>query len=127
TPELAGKVAGIAKRKNVVAFTDSLMASAAYYIASAAKAIYATPSSTVGSIGTALELVNITEALKQRGLSVELFTSDKYKQAGHPARPLTDDHRKYFQDRVNDQAIEFKNFVKDHRRGVPDSAMLGQT
>ena len=51
TPELAATVKSINDRKPVYAFSSGLMASAAYWIASQARAIYATPSAQVGSIG----------------------------------------------------------------------------
>ena len=49
TPELAGAVASLNARKPVYAFTSGMMASAAYWIASQATAVYATPSAQVGS------------------------------------------------------------------------------
>ena len=51
TPELAALVADVSKAKYTYAFTDGQMCSAAYWIASQADAIFATPSARVGSIG----------------------------------------------------------------------------
>ena len=50
-PELAAKIAAASNQKPIVAYTDSLMASAAYWLSAGANAIFAAESATVGSIG----------------------------------------------------------------------------
>ena len=55
-PEAAKLIRDATAVKPVVAFTDSLMASAAMWLASGANAIYATQSASVGSIGVYMRL-----------------------------------------------------------------------
>ncbi len=86
TPELANAVRQLARDKYVYAFTDGMMASAAYWIGSQADAIYATPSSRVGSVGVLQTVTNRTDQLKMRGVTVETFSAGKYKSAGVAAR-----------------------------------------
>jgi ClpP class serine protease len=50
-PELANVVREASARKNVVAFTDTECASAAYWVGSQANQFICTPSASVGSIG----------------------------------------------------------------------------
>ena len=75
TPELAATVASINAQKPVYAFSSGLMCSAAYWIASQARAIYATPSAQVGSIGVVQAVIDDTAALDARGIKVEVSLS----------------------------------------------------
>lgn len=68
TPELAAAFASLDKQKPVYAFSSSLMASAAYWIASQARAIYATPSAQVGSIDVVQAVVDGSAAIKLAGM-----------------------------------------------------------
>ncbi|MCX6876388.1 MAG: S49 family peptidase [Verrucomicrobia bacterium] len=70
TPELAATVTSINERKPVYAFSSGLMASAAYWVASQARAIYATPSAQVGSIGVVQAVIDDTAALDAEGIKV---------------------------------------------------------
>jgi hypothetical protein len=97
TEELAADVAALAKIKPVHAFIDDLGASAAYWVASQAQAVYATASARVGSIGVILPFIDSTEAFKQAGLKVEVFAAGKFKSAGTPGVPLTDAQRALLQ------------------------------
>ena len=82
TPELAALVADVSKAKYTYAFTDGQMCSAAYWIASQADAIFATPSARVGSIGVLMPMLDETKAFEQAGLKVELFAAGKFKSIG---------------------------------------------
>ena len=73
TPELAAAVATLNERKPVYAFSSGLMCSAAYWIASQARAIYATPSARVGSIGVVQAVIDDSAALANEGIKVEVF------------------------------------------------------
>jgi ClpP class serine protease len=91
TPELAAAVSALDQKKPVYAFSSGLMASAAYWIASQARAIYATPSAQVGSIGVVQAVVDRSAAINAAGIKVEVFSVGKYKAMGAPGTPLTDD------------------------------------
>lgn len=126
TPELAARVAAISKAKYVYAFTDGQMCSAAYWIASQADAIYATPSARIGSIGVLLPMIDDTEAFKQAGLKVDLFAAGKYKSVGVPGVALTDDQRAWLQSDIEEIYGDFKTAVLARGRAIPSDAMEGQ-
>ena len=88
TPELAAAVKALNDRKPVYAFSSGLMCSAAYWIASQARAIYATPSAQVGSIGVVQAVIDNTAALDMAGIKVEVFSVGKYKAMGAPGTAL---------------------------------------
>ena len=127
TPELAATVASINERKPVYAFSSGLMASAAYWIASQARAIYATPSAQVGSIGVVQAVIDDTAALDAEGIKVEVFSVGKYKAMGAPGTPLTDDQRDLIRSNLAEIAQEFHAAVLARGRSIPAEAMEGQT
>ena len=127
TPELAATVASINERKPVYAFSSGLMASAAYWIASQARAIYATPSAQVGSIGVVQAVIDDTAALDAEGIKVEVFSVGKYKAMGAPGTPLTDDQRDLIRSNLAEIAQEFHAAVLARGRAIPAEAMEGQT
>jgi ClpP class serine protease len=103
------------------------MASAAYWIASQARAIYATPSAQVGSIGVVQAVVDRSAAINAAGIKVEVFSVGKYKAMGAPGTPLTDDQRELIQSNLAEIAGEFHAAVLAKGRAIPADAMEGQT
>ena len=127
TPELADAVAALDKKKPVYAFSSGLMCSAAYWVASQARAIYATPSAQVGSIGVVQAVVDNSAALDKAGIKVEVFSVGKYKAMGAPGKPLTDDQRELISSNLAEIAGEFHAAVLAKGRAIPAGAMEGQT
>ena len=65
------------------------MTSAAYAIGSAAQQVYATESSTVGSIGVIMSLVDVTEADKANGYSYTILRSKEDKAIYNPHEQIS--------------------------------------
>jgi len=127
TPELANAVAALDKKKPVYAFSSGLMCSAAYWVASQARAIYATPSAQVGSIGVVQAVIDNSAALDKAGIKVEVFSVGKYKAMGAPGTPLTDDQRELISSNLAEIARDFHAAVLAKGRSIPAEAMEGQT
>ncbi len=127
TPEVADAVASLNQKKPVYAFSSGLMCSAAYWIASQARAIYATPSARVGSIGVVQTVIDQSARFGKAGINVEVFTVGKYKAMGHPAVPLNDEQRGYIKDNLIEIANDFHAAVLSSGRPIPAEAMEGQT
>jgi signal peptide peptidase SppA len=127
TPELANAVARLDKKKPVYAFSSGLMCSAAYWIASQARAVYVTPSAQVGSIGVVQTVIDSSAALENRGIKVEVFSVGKYKAMGAPGTPLTDEQRELISSNLAEIAGEFHAAVLAKGRAIPTEAMEGQT
>ena len=126
TPELAAAVAALNEAKPVYAFSSGLMCSAAYWVGSQARAVYATPSARVGSIGVMQVVVDDSAALETRGLKVEVFAVGKYKSIGTPGTPLTEDQRELISSNLAETAAEFHGAVLARGRSIPAEAMEGQ-
>lgn len=73
-----------------VAFTDSTAASAAYAIFSACQETYAVDTATLGSIGTLLSLVDVTQADKKMGVKYEIMRSKEDKATYNPHEEISD-------------------------------------
>ena len=127
-PEVASLVMQARELKPVIAYADGLTASAAYWIASQADAIYATPSAQVGSIGVYLSLLDVSRMAEMEGVRVELFKSGKHKGMGMPGTGLTDEQRGMLQARVEALGVKFRESVNTGRaRTISDEVMQGQS
>jgi signal peptide peptidase SppA len=126
TPELAALVADVSKAKYTYAFTDGEMCSAAYWVASQADAIYATPSARVGSIGVLLPMLDESKAFEQAGLKVELFAAGKFKSVGVPGVSLTEEQRAWLQADIDEIYGDFKAAVLARGRRITPDVMEGQ-
>lgn len=127
TPELSRAISELAKQKQVLAYTDGLMCSAAYYAVCGAHSIIASQSAVVGSIGVILGWLDATGFYQKFGASFEVFTAGKFKGIGFPGRELTPEIRELLQRDIDEIHEEFKAAVRAARPGVSDEAMQGQT
>ena len=105
--------------KPVIAFVRGMAASAAYYLASAADKIIASPSSLIGSIGTILLHTDATKYFAEWGLKVTPITQGKHKADGNQFEPLTDQSRSTLQEFVDAHGDMFVNAVARHRSVTP--------
>lgn len=101
--------------KKIIAQANSLAASAAYYIASAAEEIVVSPGGEVGSIGVIAAHEDHSNALEQSGVGVTLITAGKYKGEGNPFGPLTEEGRADMQARVDAYYGQFVTAVAKGR------------
>lgn len=122
--ELAAEIFTARRRdeKTIVVSCNSLMASAAYWIGSAAHEVTATPSGLVGSIGVIAQHSERSEADKIAGITNTLLFAGKFKTAGNDSEPLSDDGRRLIQERVDAFYGSFVGAVSRHR-GVSPAAV----
>lgn len=115
--ELADKIYAASYEKPIVAVANSLMASAAYWIGSAAGKVFAAPGADVGSIGVYSVHMDWSEALANEGIKVTVTKAGKYKAEGNPYEPLSEEAADYEQQQVNAIYSEFVGAVA-RGRGV---------
>jgi signal peptide peptidase SppA len=99
--ELAARIFAARGQKRIVAIANSLAASAAYWIASAAGELSCTPSGEVGSIGIVAMHIDMSRAEEAAGVDVSLISAGKYKTEGTEHAPLDDTACAALQDRVS--------------------------
>lgn len=120
--ELSKKIFEARGRKPIVAVANHFMASAAYWIASAADELVVSPSGEVGSIGVFAVHQDISEALAQAGVKMSIIKEGKYKAEANPFQPLSDEARDAIQERVSEIYNTFVESVA-RNRGVEPAAV----
>lgn len=113
--ELASEIMAARGQKPVVAVANSLMASAAYWIGSAAEQLYVTPGGEVGAIGIITAHADLSAALAQQGVGVTVISAGAYKAEASPYAPLTDEARAAIQERVDQYYAMFTATVAKGR------------
>lgn len=123
--ELADRIFKARGSKPIVAQVNSLAASAAYWIATAASEIVMTPSGQVGSIGVYALHEDLSEAAKLAGVKFTFVSAGKYKVEGHPFEPLQDEARQAMQQRVDEYYNTFVGAVARGRNTKPAAVRNG--
>ena len=99
----------------VVASTQEVCASGAYYISCAADKIVVQPTSVVGSIGVIFETFDASGTLGMIGVKTDPIKSAVNKDMGSPFKPLGKEEREIMQGMVNEYFDRFKGVVRQHR------------
>jgi signal peptide peptidase SppA len=124
TETLANLVREAKMVKPTVAFADGMMASAAYWIGSAASEIYISDMvAQIGSIGVVATHQDISAAEAARGVKTTEITAGKYKRAASQFAPLSESGRQTIQDQVDSIYSVFVQTVADNR-GVSVETVL---
>jgi len=113
-PELHAEIMAAREAKPVVASANATMASAAYYIGSAASEVAITPSGRAGSVGVIAMHIDDSAALEQDGIKVTYITAGKFKSEANPHEPLTEEARAQLQSDVDKY---YAMFVRDVAKG----------
>jgi protease-4 len=105
----------------IVAHITDVGASGAYYVALAADAITAQPTSVTGSIGVIMYSVDVTGLMQKVGVrTVEIASAEK-KGIGSPFRTLSVDERKIFQDFIDSLYGRFTGLIAEERKMSPEA------
>jgi protease-4 len=94
--------------KPVIASTQEVCASGAYYICCATDGIVAHPTSVVGSIGVLFSTMEFEGALGKLGIRADSIKSGPLKDMGSPYKALTNHERAVMQEMVDEY---FKRFI----------------
>lgn len=104
--------------KPVAAVTSGMMASAAYWIGSAADRVFVGRTADVGSIGVLMVHTDFSKMDERIGIKTTYLTAGEYKAIGNDAEPLSDAARVEFQSHLDQIYGEFVSAVARHR-GAP--------
>jgi len=116
TQTLASAVRRASASKPIVALASGTMASAAYWVGSAADAVYIDSATTsVGSIGVVAKHVDMSRAEESQGLKTTEITAGKYKRVASQYAPLSEEGRASIQEQVDYIYGEFVDAVAAHR------------
>lgn len=95
TKELRDHIAILATHKPIYVYADGECASAAYWLATGCRAIYAPITAMIGSIGVVISHCDQSAADAERGYSYTYIASGTWKTAGNPHQPLSDEDQAY--------------------------------
>ena len=126
TQALGSLVRSGREQKPIVALASGLMASAAYWIGSAASAVYIADTTTIsGSIGVVQSHTDYSKARAERGITVTEITAGKYKRIASDNAPLSKEGKAHLQAEVDYYYSLFVDAVATHR-GVSVDTVLEQ-
>lgn len=117
TQELARIIAEArVQDKPVVSWVDGMMASAAYWVGSAADRVYiGAGTDMIGSIGVAMEHVDYSAYEQKAGIKTTDIYAGKYKRIASSNAPLSEEGKAYLQDQVDAIYTLFVDAVAQHR------------
>ncbi len=113
-PEAVARMNAARGDKPVVAVSEYLMGSGAYWIGSQADQIVAAPTAKTGSIGVLGFHRAMTGALERQGVNVTLTAAGKFKAEGNPWEPLSETALQHMQQTTD---AYYTMFVADVARG----------
>lgn len=94
--ELSNDIYTARKQKEIIAFTDGLMCSAAYEIGAAAEYIVAEPTAIIANIGT----YQIIKKQKDSNFEYHILQAGSKKVFGNSITPMTDEEKEYFSEKI---------------------------
>ncbi|NRN29011.1 S49 family peptidase [Photorhabdus heterorhabditis] len=103
------------KYKPVVVSVKSLCASACYYAAAGADAIYADGNALIGSIGVRMDHWDVSEVMKTIGVKNEPLIAGEFKDSLDPWYPMTPETKEFMKSQLLDKMHE--TFISDVELG----------
>lgn len=122
--ELSKEIYDARQTKPIVALANSMAASAAYYLGTAATELHAIPTGEVGSIGVIAGHQDFSGAYAQLGIQTTLVSAGKYKAEFSPFAPLSEEAQAHLQEDVDHYYDLFVKAVA-RNRGVTAGDVRG--
>lgn len=113
--ELSSLIYESRQRKQTVAVVNSLCASAALWIATAASELVITPTGEIGSVGVYTSHIDESRRQEMLGIKTTLIAQPRNKVGGNPYGPLEDEDRAHLQRTVNYYGSLFVNALARNR------------
>lgn len=101
--------------KQICIYSEKLLASGAYWVASTFKPVIMSPIGYAGSIGVYIERTDYSERLKKLGIRIYLIASDSTKISGHSSVPMNEKTLKNLQKSVNNTHRLFMQYIWHYR------------
>lgn len=124
-PEAAAEIFAARALKPIAAVSNGLMASAAYWLGSAAGEVVTSPSSETGSIGVFSIHEDLTKWLEQEGIAITEISAGLFKTEGAPWKPLDAAGEEFFRTRVAEVYDWFTSDVARFRGTSQDAVKAG--
>lgn len=93
--------------KPIVVASGATNASAAYEISSQADSIFVAKTTSIGSIGVAMQVTDLSGLYDMLGIDIETIKSSDSKDSTYGNRPLTEDEKQWYQAMVDQIEADF--------------------
>lgn len=124
TLELANIIFEGREKKPIIAYSDGMMASAAYWIGSAAHEIHISGDTVqTGSIGVVATHIDYSQYEKKLGIKTTEVYAGKYKRLVSQYKPLSKDGKDELQNRVDYLYSVFVDTIARHRGESSDTVL----
>lgn len=107
--------------KPIIAVSNELMTSAAYWFGSACDEIVINQTGVTGSIGVYTLHQDWSQWEKDLGVKTTIFKAGRYKAVWHPSRPVDDLAREVYQTDIDQIYMQFVNAVARNRNMTPEA------
>jgi protease-4 len=114
-------------KKPVIANTQEVAASGAYYVACGADQIVAHPTSVIGSIGVIFETFEVSGAMSKLGVTSTAIKSGELKDMGSPFKPLDPKAQAVMQGMVDEYFARFVSVVRENRKITDETKLKSMT
>jgi signal peptide peptidase SppA len=112
---ISDKIFNARGTKPIIAVSNSMTASAAYWIASSADEVIADPDSLTGSIGSVAVHIEQTKMLEDLGIKATIIRSAEHKFEGSPFEELSPEAKAHIQSQIDAFAGKFIAAVARNR------------
>ncbi|MGE0674788.1 MAG: S49 family peptidase [Methylibium sp.] len=113
--EAGAEIRRIKAVKPIVGISNSLCASAGYWLGSQCSEFYITPGGEAGSIGVYQMFQSWAKYMEELGVDTKFLSAGKYKVEGNPYQPLSEDAEAFLVSRVKEYYDEFVSAVAKGR------------
>jgi hypothetical protein len=110
--------------KRTYAYTDTMAASAAYWMIAGCQKIVANPTAILGSISTLMVAYDYSKQLEDNGIVAKVFRTGELKGAGVYGKPWTPEEEAAVERRMQFVDQKFKSFIAE-KRGLSAQHMNG--
>lgn len=102
--------------KPIIASMGNSAASGGYYLACAAREIFANPGTLTGSIGAVMQFMKMKDLYKKVGIEYQIVKSGRYKDIGSSQRDMTAEERDLLQKTIDDIRSQFIQAIFENRQ-----------
>lgn len=123
--EAGAEIRRIRAVKPIVGISNSLCASAGYWLGSQCSELYITPGGEAGSIGVYQMHQDWSRYMQELGVETKFLSAGKYKVEGNPYEPLNEEAQGFLVSRVKDYYDDFIGAVAKGRGVSVDAVRNG--
>lgn len=126
TPEAARFINRLSEVKSVYAYSDRLMCSCAYWLASQCTQVFAAPSAMIGNVGVFMTWLDRSAQAAKEGVKLEVIKAGEYKNIPHPLEKLSKEARQHLTDQITATRAQFFSAITAMRPEIKDEDAQGQ-